>query len=83
MLKVDYHPSLVWMEIMSFLKGSYMALTSERGYLDLDTYHQVGRKEAPNFTGDRQKVRMSGWNVGKQIQLKMIIVMPKICNERI
>ncbi|XP_070208314.1 TPR and ankyrin repeat-containing protein 1-like [Littorina saxatilis] len=51
-----YHPSLVWMEITSFIKGSLEAVNSPNGYLDYKSYEEVGRKQAPNFVGDRQKI---------------------------
>jgi hypothetical protein len=54
---VNYHPSLVWTEIMSFIKGSFASLTKRKGFLDKDSYQQLGRKQAPNFTGSRDKVR--------------------------
>ena len=55
-VQVNYHPSLVWTEIMSFIKGSFAALSQQRGFLDKDNYEQLGRKQAPNFTGSRDKV---------------------------
>ena len=62
-LQVKYHPSLVWMEITSFIKGSFKALAMPEGCLDRKGYEEVGRKQAPNFTGDRQKVRIIvRWN---------------------
>ena len=62
-LKVDYHPSLVWTEINSFIKGSFKALTSPQGYLDKKEYQEVGRKEAPNFTADREKVGIYNYQI--------------------
>ncbi|XP_033107815.1 TPR and ankyrin repeat-containing protein 1-like [Anneissia japonica] len=53
---LDYHPTLVWMEIRSFIKGSIEALHSENGKLDLEDYQKLGKKRAPNFTGDRKEV---------------------------
>ncbi|XP_056000419.1 uncharacterized protein LOC125653487 isoform X3 [Ostrea edulis] len=50
------HPSLVWTEIVSFIKGSYEALNSSNGYLNLEEYERLGRKMAPMFTGDRKKI---------------------------
>lgn len=50
------HPSLVWTEIVSFIKGSYEALNSPNGYLNLEEYERLGRKMAPMFTGDRKKI---------------------------
>lgn len=44
------------MEITSFIKGSFQALERDSGYLDKNGYQLVGRKEASNFTGDREKV---------------------------
>jgi hypothetical protein len=51
-----YQPSLVWTEIVSFIKGSYEALNSPNGYLSLEEYEQLGRKMAPMFTGKRRKI---------------------------
>ena len=55
-LQVDYHPSLVWMEITSFIKGSFQSLMTLDGFLDEKSYEEVGRKQAPNFTGNRSQV---------------------------
>ena len=41
---------------MSFIKGSFAALSQRLGFLDKDSYEQLGRKQAPNFTGSRDKV---------------------------
>lgn len=41
---------------MSFIKGSYEALYTEKGYLDKNQYLDLGRKRAPNFSGDRSLV---------------------------
>ncbi|XP_071114199.1 TPR and ankyrin repeat-containing protein 1-like [Haliotis cracherodii] len=49
-----YHPSLVWTEIMSFIKGSFEALSS--GDLSKSEYEEIGRKRAPNFSGERDIV---------------------------
>ncbi|XP_013405370.1 TPR and ankyrin repeat-containing protein 1 [Lingula anatina] len=54
--KIDYHPTLVWMEIMSFIKGSVEALHTEKGELSREGYLELGQKRAPNFSGDRNKV---------------------------
>ncbi|XP_053381229.1 TPR and ankyrin repeat-containing protein 1-like [Mercenaria mercenaria] len=51
-----YHPSLIWTEIMSFIKGSYESLFKTNGYLSKDEYEELGRKRAPNFSGKRQEV---------------------------
>ncbi|KAH9496679.1 TPR and ankyrin repeat-containing protein 1 [Bulinus truncatus] len=55
-VQLDCHASLAWMEIMSFIKGSYEALNTDNGYLDKAQYLDLGRKRAPNFTGDRAKI---------------------------
>ncbi|XP_053388237.1 LOW QUALITY PROTEIN: TPR and ankyrin repeat-containing protein 1-like [Mercenaria mercenaria] len=52
----DYHPSLVWTEIMSFIKGSYESLTKPNGCLSKDEYIDLGRKRAPNFSGEREEI---------------------------
>ena len=54
--KIDYHPTLVWTEIRSFIKGSAEALLSESGVLSLENYESLGRKKAPNFLADRKVV---------------------------
>ncbi|XP_022795002.1 TPR and ankyrin repeat-containing protein 1-like [Stylophora pistillata] len=53
---VNFHPSLVWMEIRSFIKGSYEALHTKSGRLTLDKYREIGQKRAPNFTADREAI---------------------------
>ncbi|KAL3888661.1 hypothetical protein ACJMK2_001026 [Sinanodonta woodiana] len=55
-LKVSYHPSLVWTEIMSFIKGSFEALSKPCGYLSKEEYIVIGRKRAPNFSGERDRI---------------------------
>ncbi|KAK3609568.1 hypothetical protein CHS0354_019581 [Potamilus streckersoni] len=55
-LKVNYHPSLVWTEIMSFIKGSFEALSKPCGYLSKEEYIEIGRKRAPNFSGERDRI---------------------------
>ncbi|KAH9510302.1 hypothetical protein Btru_042714, partial [Bulinus truncatus] len=50
------HPSLVWTEIVSFIKGSFEALETEQGFLSESQYEQIGLKRAPNFTHDRHIV---------------------------
>ncbi|XP_052214395.1 TPR and ankyrin repeat-containing protein 1-like isoform X2 [Dreissena polymorpha] len=52
----SYHPSLIWTEIMSFIKGSYEALSKLKGYLDKEEYFELGRKRAPNFSGERDVI---------------------------
>ena len=54
--KIDFHPTLVWTEIRSFIKGSAEALVSEKGVLSLEDYESLGRKKAPNFLADRSLV---------------------------
>ena len=54
--KVEYHPTLVWTEIRSFIKGSAEALLTEKGFLSLEDYEFLGRKKAPNFSADRKVV---------------------------
>ena len=53
-LQVDCHATLVWMEIRSFIQGSFEALLSDTGYLTLEKYLNLGRKCAANFTSDRR-----------------------------
>ena len=55
-IKAQYHPTLVWTEIRSFIKGSIEALHTERGFLSLEDYSDLGRKRAPNFSADREVV---------------------------
>lgn len=52
----DCHPSLVWIEIKSFIKGSAESFLSEQGYLSKDEYLSIGKKKAPNFTGNREDI---------------------------
>ena len=54
--KVEYHPTLVWTEIRSFIKGSAEALVTEKGFLSLEDYEFLGRKKAQNFSADRKVV---------------------------
>ena len=54
--KVHYHPTLVWTEIRSFLKGSVEALHSRDGYITLEEYQILGRKRAPSFSADRETI---------------------------
>ena len=54
--RIDFHPSLVWMEIRSFIKGSYEALHTKNGHLSLESYRKIGQKRAPNFTADRETI---------------------------
>ncbi|XP_064624179.1 TPR and ankyrin repeat-containing protein 1-like [Lineus longissimus] len=54
--KITYHPSLVWTEINSFIKGSMEAMATDTGHLDLEAYILLGRKRAPNFPGCREHV---------------------------
>ncbi|XP_064597505.1 TPR and ankyrin repeat-containing protein 1-like [Liolophura sinensis] len=51
--KSKFQPSLVWTEIFTFIKGSFQSLLSQKGYLTSAQYQEVGRKCAPNFTGNR------------------------------
>ena len=55
-LQVDCHATLVWMEIRSFIQGSFEALLSDTGYLSLDGYLLLGRKRAANFSSDRSAI---------------------------
>ncbi|KAI8776906.1 TPR and ankyrin repeat-containing protein 1, partial [Biomphalaria glabrata] len=55
-VQLDCYASLAWTEIMSFIKGSYEALNTENGYLNKTQYLDLGRKRAPNFSGDRAKI---------------------------
>ena len=51
--KIEFHPTLVWTEIRSFIKGSAEALLSGNGVLSEDDYKSLGKKKASNFTADR------------------------------
>ncbi|XP_041361943.1 TPR and ankyrin repeat-containing protein 1-like [Gigantopelta aegis] len=53
---VDYHPMLVWTEIKSFIRGSFEAVKKPNGILEKDEYIELGRKRAPNFSGERHKI---------------------------
>ena len=50
---IGYHPSLVWTEFCSFIKGTVESLLSRNGHMSQEEYHSIGRKKAPTFTGDR------------------------------
>ncbi len=50
-IAANYHPSLIWIEIISFIKGSVEALLSPTGCLERAQYLELGRKRAPNFMG--------------------------------
>ncbi|CAG2203732.1 TPR and ankyrin repeat-containing protein 1 [Mytilus edulis] len=52
-----YHPSLVWTEIMSIIKGSYEAI-SDGKYLNKIKYFEIGKKQAPAFVDDREILHM-------------------------
>ncbi|XP_068717953.1 TPR and ankyrin repeat-containing protein 1-like [Montipora capricornis] len=54
--KIDYHPTLVWTEIRSFIKGSAEALLGDKGVLTENDYMLLGKKKASNFTADRDVV---------------------------
>jgi hypothetical protein len=56
MVKLDCHPTLVWTEITTYIVGSVEALHSQTGYLSREDYKKIGRKRAPNFTGNRDKI---------------------------
>ena len=51
--KIDYHPTLVWTEIRSFIKGSAEALLGGKGVLTENDYMLLGKKKASNLTADR------------------------------
>ena len=54
--KIEFHPTLVWTEIKSFIKGSAEALLSSNGVLSEDDYKSLGKKKASNFTADRNMI---------------------------
>lgn len=51
-----FHPSLIWTEIMSFIKGSFEALSKPHGYLEENEYYDLGKKRAPNFSAERANI---------------------------
>ena len=51
--KIEFHPTLVWTEIRSFIKGSAEALLSGNGVLSEEDYKSLGKKKARNFTANR------------------------------
>ncbi|XP_052085613.1 uncharacterized protein LOC127723124 [Mytilus californianus] len=51
--KGKYHPSLVWTEIMSIIKGSYEAIY-DGGFLNKNRYFEIGKKQAPAFIDERE-----------------------------
>ena len=50
------HASVVWAEIISFIKGSAQALEEPRGHLSLPQYEALGHKRSPNFVGSRAAI---------------------------
>ena len=50
-LAATYPPSLIWTEIVSFIKGSLEALLSPKGFLEKDKYLELGKQRTPNFLG--------------------------------
>eukprot|EP01102_Stenamoeba_stenopodia_P012541 TRINITY_DN3978_c0_g1_i2.p1 TRINITY_DN3978_c0_g1~~TRINITY_DN3978_c0_g1_i2.p1 ORF type:complete len:1649 (-),score=507.99 TRINITY_DN3978_c0_g1_i2:45-4790(-) len=50
------HPSLVWTEIMSYIKGSVEALETPTGYLSKRDYLELGSKRSPLPQGNRSEV---------------------------
>lgn len=52
-----FNPTLVWMEIISIIKGSFDAIQQPMGYLSREQYISIGQKMAPNFSqGDRKYI---------------------------
>ncbi|CAC5380295.1 TPR and ankyrin repeat-containing protein 1 [Mytilus coruscus] len=51
--KGKYHPSLVWTEIMSIIKGSYEAIY-DGVFLNKNRYFEIGKKQAPAFVDERE-----------------------------
>jgi hypothetical protein len=49
-----FNPSLVWSEIVSFIKGSMDSVDRRNGRLTLEEYQKLGAKRSPNFTGDQR-----------------------------
>ena len=49
-------PLLVWIEIKSFIKGSFQALQNDDGFLSFNEYCNLGHKMAPNFVGNREMI---------------------------
>ena len=49
-------PLLVWIEIKSFIKGSFQALQTVNGFLSFNEYCNIGHKMAPNFVGNREMI---------------------------
>ena len=46
---------------MSYLKGSAEAMDNPSGKLTLEQYLDVGRKRAPNFSGDTRRLVYSAF----------------------
>ena len=49
-------PLLVWIEIKSFIKGSFQTLQTVDGFLSFKEYCDLGHKMAPNFVGNREMI---------------------------
>ena len=47
-----FNPTLVWMEIISIIKGSYEAMQQPKGCLSKEQYISIGQKMAPTFSQD-------------------------------
>ncbi|KAK3088244.1 hypothetical protein FSP39_016548 [Pinctada imbricata] len=55
--EIKCHPSMVWKEIVSFIRGSYECMLPEsKGCLSLEEYIKVGRKKAPDFDTEDRKI---------------------------
>lgn len=52
----EFNPSLIWSEIVSFIKGSVGSLDKPDGCLTIDEYTKLGKKRSPNFVGSRAEV---------------------------
>lgn len=64
----DMHPSLVWTEIMSFIKGSQEAmLSTDAGYLSLEQYQLVGKKQAV-FSDEQIELRKTVYIIFMEYQ---------------
>jgi hypothetical protein len=47
---------IVFLFPLSFIKGSYEAISSESGYLGIKEYLEVGNKKAPTFRDAREHI---------------------------
>ncbi|KAK9842411.1 hypothetical protein WJX84_005751 [Apatococcus fuscideae] len=53
--RLTLQPTLVYQEVVSYIKGSREALETAEGFLSLEQYLMVGKKRAPNFSEQERR----------------------------